>query len=84
MRRLAVSLALYLSMATLDNSPGTYRDLKAPKHVNFVQALEVEQASGEALFGGGEGFGGVGYGAYNGPRSSKRYPQRYPQRDGGL
>ncbi len=28
----------------------------------FVQELEVEQASGEALFEGGEGFGGAGHG----------------------
>ncbi len=28
----------------------------------FVQALEVEQAFGEALFEGGEGFGGGGHG----------------------
>ena len=28
------SLALYLGMATLDNSSGKYRGSKAPKHVN--------------------------------------------------
>ena len=62
MRRLAVSLALYLSMATLDNSSGTHRGSKASKRVNFVQALEVEQAFGGTLFEGGEGFGGAGHG----------------------
>ena len=34
----------------------------------FVQALEVEQASGEALFEGDEGFGGAGHGADHGTK----------------
>ncbi len=32
--RSEASLALYLGMATLDNSSGKYRGSKAPKHVN--------------------------------------------------
>jgi transposase len=31
------SLALYLGMATLDNSSGNYRGSKAPKHIIRVQ-----------------------------------------------
>ena len=41
---------------------------------SFVQALEGEQAFGEALFEGGEGFGGDGHGADKSSKSAKRYP----------
>ena len=37
-----------------------------PAGPGFVQALEVEQALGEALFEDGEGFGGSGHGADQG------------------
>lgn len=39
-----------------------------------VQELEGEQASGEALIEGGEGFGGDGEGINRGSKSAKRYP----------
>ena len=41
---------------------------------NLASVIEVEQAFGEALFEGGEGFGGAGHGADNGPKPAKRYP----------